>query len=246
MATIQVIKRSAATVVAFTRSEKRNALDSATSHELSKAFERLHDTPQPVVLRSATPGMFVSGADLTELRRRTVAESLTRLNQRLFQQVHDHPWPTIAVVDGWALGGGFELALACDLRLSTAEAQWGLPEVRLGIIPSGGALSRLEKLIGRSHAAELILTGSRISGSRAYEIGLVQRLTSRDELEATLDGLLEEFGRTSMLAVRLAKESMRVAGDRDRLVDAVAQTLCVGSEDTQQRITEVLKKRPAN
>jgi enoyl-CoA hydratase/carnithine racemase len=184
--------------------------------------------------------MFVAGADLNELRRRTVGESLARLNQRLFQQVHDHPWPTIAVVDGWALGGGFELALACDFRLSTAEAVWGLPEVRLGIIPSGGALCRLEALIGRSRATELILTGSRIDGSRAYEIGLVQRLANRDGLELALDDLVGALGRTSMQAVRLAKEAMRVRGDRHRMVDATAQALCIASDDTQARIAAQL------
>lgn len=242
MDSIRITEASGGVVLEFTRSEKRNALNGATSRELSAAFERLRGTPLPVVLRSATPGMFVAGADLNELRQRSVGDSLARLNQRLFQQIQDHPWPTVAVVDGWALGGGFELALACDIRLSTAEAVWGLPEVRLGIVPSGGALSRLEPLIGRSRATELILTGARIDGCRAHEIGLVQRLAARDGLDGALGEVLDAFGQTSMHAVRLAKEAMRVNGDRDRLVDAAAQTLCLNSEDTQQRISSVLDR----
>ncbi len=230
-----------AVTVGFTRAEKRNALDLATSRALDAALDEAADTPLPLVLRSATPGMFVAGTDVAALRERTVEDSLGRVNARLFQRVEDHPWPTIAVVDGWALGGGCELALACDLRITTDEAQWGLPEVRLGIIPSGGGLTRLAHLVGGSVASDLVLTGRRIDGTEAHRIGLAQRLTTREQLEDTLEALLDELGATSTQAVRLAKEAMRVDGDRHRLVDAAAQALCIGSDEAQRRMAALLE-----
>jgi enoyl-CoA hydratase len=232
-----------AVTVGFTRAEKRNALDLATSRALDAALDEAAQTPLPLVLRSATPGMFVAGTDVAALRERSVADSLGRINARLFQRVEDHPWPTIAVVDGWALGGGCELALACDLRISTDVATWGLPEVRLGIIPSGGGLTRLAHLVGGSVASDLVLTGRRIDGVEAHRIGLAQRLSTREQLEQTLDELLDDLAATSTQAVRLAKEAMRVDGDRHRLVDAAAQALCIGSDEAQRRMAALLERR---
>ena len=232
-----------AVTVALTRAEKRNALDLATSRALDAALDAAAEIPLPLVLRSATPGMFIAGTDVAALRRRTVEDSLGRVNARLFQHVEDHPWPTIAVVDGWALGGGCELALSCDLRITTEDALWGLPEVRLGIIPSGGGLTRLAGLVGRSVASDLVLTGRRLDGVEAHRLGLAQRLTTREGLDDALSALLDELGETSTQAVRLAKEAMRVDGDRHRLVDAAAQALCIGSEEAQRRIAKLLERR---
>lgn len=229
--------------VAFTRAEKRNALDLATSRALDAALDEAADVPLPLVLRSATPGMFVAGTDVAALRERTVDDSLGRVNARLFQRVEEHPWPTIAVVDGWALGGGCELALACDIRITTEDARWGLPEVRLGIIPSGGGLTRLAELVGRSVATDLVLTGRRIDGVEAHRVGLAQRITTGAQLDEELDALLDELGATSTQAVRLAKEAMKVSGDGGRLVDAAAQALCIGSEDAQRRMAELLDRQ---
>lgn len=233
-----------AVTVAFARSEKRNALDVETSHALAAALDEAAEVPLPLVLRSATPGMFVAGTDVASLKQRTVEDSLGRLNARLFQRVADHPWPTIAVVEGWALGGGCELAMACDVRITTADARWGLPEVTLGIIPSGGGLTRLARLIGASMATDLVMTGRRIDGAEAHRIGLAQRLVANDEtVDECLGTLLEDLGRTSVQAVRLAKEAMRVEGDRHRLVDAAAQALCIASDDAQQRMTDLLERQ---
>ena len=239
---IEVSHGSDAITIAFTRAEKRNALDVETSHALAAALADAVATPLPVVLRSRTRGMFVAGTDVASLRERTVEDSLSRLNGRLFQQVADHPWPTVAVVEGWALGGGCELAMACDFRLTTDDARWGLPEVRLGIIPSGGGLTRLARLVGGSLATDLVMTGRRIDGVEAHRIGLAQRLTTADELEAAVGDLLEQLGSASTQAVRLAKEAMRVEGDRHRLVDAAAQALCIASDDAQDRIAALLDR----
>lgn len=240
---LEIHRNERATTLAFARPEKRNALDVATSHALDRALDDLLDVPLPLVLRSSTRGMFVAGTDVANLRTRTVDDSLGRLNARLFQRVADHPWPTVAVVEGWALGGGCELALACDVRVTTEDARWGLPEVRLGIIPSGGGLTRLARLVGASVASDLVLTGRRIDGVEAHRLGLAQRLTTAEYLEATVAELLDEFGQTSAQAVRLAKEAMRVEGDRHRLVDAAAQALCIGSDEAQRRMAALLERQ---
>ncbi|MGW3614017.1 enoyl-CoA hydratase/isomerase family protein [Micromonospora sp. NPDC005163] len=231
-----------AVVLTLDRPEKRNALNADLSDALAEAVLACAETPLPLVIRSEAPGMFVAGADVAQLRARTVGENLERRNSRLFQLVADHPWPTVALVDGAALGGGCELALACDLRVSTPDAWWGLPEVRLGIVPSAGGLTRLAELVGRGCAHDLVFSGRRIRGSEAARIGLVQRLAD-GSLDETLDALLADLAPASPFAVRLAKEAMRVTGDRHRLVDAAAQALCIAQPDTQARLAAMLQKR---
>lgn len=255
----------AAELLLLNRPDKRNALDVELSETLRRAVLDCADRPRPLVIRSNRPGMFVAGADVEQLRRRTAEESLGRRNARLFQTVAEHPWPTIAVVDGAALGGGCELALACDLRVSTPEAWWGLPETRLGIVPSAGGLTRLTELVGAGCARDLVFSGRRIRGTQAERLGLVQRLSApagkvSDDLDGeastdrttapvapSLDELVEELlsdlGAASMFAVRLAKEAMQVTGDRHRLVDATAQALCLAQPDTQQRLAALMQRR---
>lgn len=223
------------------RPDKRNALDADLSDALLKGVLAARSSPRPLVLRSRTPGMFVAGADVAQLRERTVEESLGRRNSRLFQAIADHPYPTIAVVEGAALGGGCELALSCDLRLSSRDAWWGLPEVRLGIVPSAGGLTRLAGLVGLGRARDLAFSGRRVRGEEAAGYGLVEWID--DDLDALLARVLDDLGAASMFAVRLAKEAMTVEGDRHRLVDAAAQALCIAQPDTQERLSAMLTRR---
>ncbi|WP_324276727.1 enoyl-CoA hydratase/isomerase family protein [Blastococcus brunescens] len=197
------------------------------------------------MFRSVTPGMFVAGTDIPSLLKRTLHDSLGRINSRLFQRIADHPYPTVAVVAGAALGGGCELALACDFRITTADALWGLPEARLGLIPSAGGLTRLSTLVGAGAATDLVLTGRRITGEEARAIGLASRLAgtdSPDGLDAALDQLLQQLAACAPMAQRLAKEAMRVDGDRHRLVDAAAQALCISTDDAQQRLQALVNR----
>ncbi|WNV74186.1 enoyl-CoA hydratase/isomerase family protein [Geodermatophilus sp. DSM 44513] len=241
-APVRVLRDDRAVTVLIDRPAQRNALSVPMSRALGAALEEHAATPLPLVLRSAVPGMFVSGTDVASLRARTVEDSLGRVNSALFQRLYDHPWPTVAVVDGAALGGGCELALACDVRITTEDAQWGLPEVRLGIIPSAGALTRLAALVGTGTATDLVLTGRRIRGREAATLGLASRVTTPAGLDAALDALLDDLGAAAPLAQRLAKEAMRVGGDRHRLVDAAAQALCLGTEEAQRRLQALLDR----
>jgi enoyl-CoA hydratase len=241
-APVRVAQDGRSVTVLFDRPERRNALDVGMSRALGAVLDEHAGTPRPLVLRSAVPGMFVAGTDVASLRARTLEDSLGRINSSLFQRLYDHPWPTVAVVDGAALGGGCELALACDFRITTEDALWGLPEVRLGIIPSAGALTRLAALVGTGTATDLVLTGRRVRGREAAALGLASRVAPPDGLDAALEALLADLTAAAPLAQRLAKEAMRVGGDRHRLVDAAAQALCLGTEDAQQRLQALLDR----
>ena len=232
-----------AVTIAFDRPEKRNAFSPEMGEQTRDAILEHEDTKLPVVFKSSTPGMFISGADVAALKERTVDETLRRSNARLFRTIEDHPWPTIAAVDGYALGGGCELALACDFRVSTQDAKWGFPEVTLGIIPSAGGLTRLPRLVGWGIAAEMLMTGRRIGADEAHRIGLVNRLAEDGDLDAAVGTFLDDLGRGSIDAARLIKEAMRVDGDSNRLVDAAAQALCIANDDAQARMSALVERQ---
>ena len=242
MPPLQVHVDDRAVRVAFDRPEKRNALDLEVSAAIDAVLDEHRETRRPLVFTSSTAGMFVAGTDIADLRRRTTEDSLARVNSTLFQRIEDHPWPTIAVIDGPALGGGCELALACDFRLASTTGQFGLPEVRLGIVPSAGGLWRLPRLVGWSAAVDLIMTGRRIDAEEALRLSLIHRLSSPEDLAALLDGLLDELEKTSAAAVRLAKEAMRVGPDQRRLIDALAQSVSLAGEDAQGRLDAFLQR----
>lgn len=242
MSLLQTSVDERAVWIRFDRPEKHNALNVEVSQALDALLTEHHDTELPLVLASSTPGMFVAGSDVASLRTRTLDDSLNRLNGTLFQRLEDHPWPTIAVVDGPALGGGCELALACDFRVASSRSLWGLPEVRLGIIPSAGGLWRLPRLVGWGAAVDLITTGRRIDADEADRFGMLSRLSPPDDLDDTTDQLLDDLRRASPAAVRLAKEAMRATPDHRRLVDALAQAVSLSGEDTQQRLDAFLSR----
>ncbi|MDT0213059.1 enoyl-CoA hydratase/isomerase family protein [Rothia sp. ARF10] len=225
------------------RPDKGNALNVELSGDIRSALEEAAEHPGVLVIESSTPGTFVSGADIADLRRRTRVEALARLNHNLFLAIEEYPWPTVAVVDGPALGGGCELALACDMRVTTTRSTWGLPEVTLGIIPSAGGMHRLPRIVGWGVASELILSGRRIDGVEAHRIGMANRVCDVDDLDRVVADLLRDLGRASSTATRYAKEAMRAPADRSRVADAALQALCFESEDARQRLDAFLERR---
>src|SRR4051812_18194755 len=176
--TLEVQDRIA--VLSVNRPEKLNALNEQTIRELGQAFEEItgRDDVGGVIVTGVGEKAFVAGADISELSRMGPVDGVqvSRLGQEVFRRVELSRKPVIAAVNGFALGGGCELALACHLRIASENAQFGLPEVKLGIIPGYGGTLRLPRIVGKGRALELMLTGDRIKADEAYRIGLVNKV----------------------------------------------------------------------
>lgn len=231
------------------RPEVRNALDTATVDEFHRALAAIEANPDAAVLVITGGGdqAFVSGADINDIRRRGRDEGLAAINSSLFAHVERFPRPTIAAVNGYALGGGCELALACDIRIAADTAKFGQPELGLGIIPGAGATQRLPRIVGMGWAKHLVLTGEIIDARKALEIGLVTMVVPPAELPAEARNLAMKVLRQGPLAARLAKLSLNAAArvdlDSGLLIETLAQALCYSSEDKLEGTSAFLEKR---
>lgn len=228
------------------RPQVRNAINAemiAALHGVLDAWAR--DSAVRVVVLSGEGGKaFAGGADIGELRERTHREAFWGVNQSLFQKLEDFPMPTIAALDGYALGGGLELALACDLRVASASARIGLPEATLGIYPAAGGTWRLPKLVGLGRAKELVFTGRIVEAAEANGWGLFERFVERDALGAALE-LAREIARQAPLALQVAKLSLNTLarGESTAAVERLGQALLFDSADKRERMTAFLEKR---
>jgi len=196
----------------ITRPEQLNALNLATIDELDKALDELgaKKNLRALIVTGSGTKAFVAGADVKELETldREGAYKLSLNGNRVFSKLSALPFPVIAAVNGFALGGGLELALACDIRLAAENASFALPEVTLGICPGWGGTQRLVRLIGQGYASELMFSAKRIDAAKALEIGLVNALHPGENLmEAAMD-LMSKIGRNAPIAVRAAKKAM--------------------------------------
>jgi enoyl-CoA hydratase len=235
--------------VVLNRPEVRNAIDKAMIDDLHRALDELaaRDDVTVLVLSGAGGKAFAGGADIAQLRDRRSAEALQAINARLFQRVEEFPLPTIAAVTGYALGGGCELAMACDLRVAGRGAKFGQPEVGLGIIPAAGGTQRLPRLVGLGRAKELIYTGRMIDAAEAERIGLVNFVVDDDQVLARAGALAADIAKQGRMAVRLAKvalnASSRTGQDAGFLVEQVAQALLYDSADKHARMTAFVEKK---
>src|SRR5215831_1065601 len=231
------------------RPDVRNALDFETVREVRDALQTLAADPQVgvLILTGAGEAAFVSGADINDIRARGRDEGLAAINSSLFAEIERFPRPTIAAVNGYALGGGCELALACDIRVAADTAKFGQPELGLGIIPGAGATQRLPRIIGLGRAKHLILTGDIIDAKQALEIGLVTAVAPPGQLQVRARELAKRILRQGPLAAKLAKlalnASARVDLDSGLLIETLAQAICYGSEDKNEGTTAFLEKR---
>jgi len=201
-------------ILTINRPEKRNALNAAVREKLSGAVDEAVADPdvRVLVLTGAGDKAFVAGADVTEFAERTPIEQRRAMaHPTLFDKVWDAPLPTIAMINGWCLGGGCELALACDLRVGADTATLGQPEVRLGIIPGGGATQRLPRLVGYGKALQLVLSGEPIDGVSAYEIGLLDEVVPLTELRARTLEIARSMAEKSPVTLAIAKRALRAA-----------------------------------
>ena len=236
-------------IVTFNRPEKRNAIDQTMVHELHDALDGLvaDGEVQACLFTGAGDKAFVGGADIAQLRERTADDALKVINAALFNKIEALPFPTIAAVRGYCLGGGCELSMCCDLRVAGEGAKFGQPEVALGIIPAAGGTQRLPRLVGLGRAKDLVLTGRIIGAAEALEMGLVNRVVPDDEVLAAARELASQILRNGALAVRLAKlnlnNSARTGQDSALLLEQVSQAVLFESEDKRQRMTDFLERK---
>lgn len=248
---VKLENRDRTWILTIDRPEKRNALDAQTVAEMHDALgevdRRAGEAGGVVLLRGGGDKAFVSGADIGQLHQRTQRDALCALNQGLFTAVENFPWPVIAAVNGFALGGGFELAIACDLRVASETARFGFPETGLGIIPGAGGTQRLPHLIGLALAKQLILTGEVIDARRALEAGLVSAVAPPAELMAAAGGFAEKMLTRGPLALRMAKLAMNASSHAPEhaglLIETLAQAVCFSSEDKAEGTRAFLEKR---
>jgi enoyl-CoA hydratase len=241
-------------VVVIDRQEKLNALNSDVIAELGEVFAGLRDDDKVrgVLLTGAGEKAFVAGADIGELAKMDSISGVrvSRDGQDVFLQIERFPKPVLAVVGGYALGGGCELALACHMRIASENARFGLPEVGLGIIPGYGGTIRLARLVGLGRAIELTLTGEMIDGRRAADIGLVSAVYSRAEVLDKGKEMLRKVTRNGPVAVRMALESVYRAVDtstREALdYESSLFGLLASTEDMKEGMSAFLEKRKAD
>jgi enoyl-CoA hydratase len=235
--------------ITINRPEVRNALDRATVAEIRSALADLesNDDVGAIIITGAGDQVFVAGADIRQMRERRRDDGLAAINSSVFTAVERCTKPTIAAVNGHALGGGCELALACDLRVAADHAKFGQPEVGLGIIPAAGATQRLPRVIGLGRAKQMILTGDPIDARTALEWGLVTAVAPYQGLMAAARQLAARVIARGPLAVRLAKvalaASSRVDLDSGLLIETLAQAICFESDDKREGTTAFLEKR---
>ncbi|CDM66921.1 enoyl-CoA hydratase/isomerase family protein [Pyrinomonas methylaliphatogenes] len=248
--TILLERRDRVAIITINRPDKRNALNIKTREEGAAALDELRgdDRVRVVIITGAGDKAFVAGADISEFAGRTaITQREVMLGRSLFTAIDTFPKPVIAMINGYCLGGGCELALACDLRIASDTASFGQPEINLGIIPGGGGTQRLTRLVGEGKAMELILTGDIIDARTAYQIGLVNMVVPAAELEAKTMEIANRIAEKSPIALRLAKEAIKTAS-RSLLDEGLRReidlfALCFSTEDKEEGVRAFLEKR---
>jgi enoyl-CoA hydratase/carnithine racemase len=244
-------KRSAIAYVTVNRPKVLNALNKRTWEELKAAFEDTRDDSAVLgaILTGAGDKAFIAGADISEMAKITAieAQQITRSAQATLNLIEDLGKPVIAAVNGFALGGGCETAMACTIRLAAEEAKFGQPEVKIGIIPGAGGTQRLPRLIGKGLALQLILTGNMINAQEAYRIGLVNEVVPRANLVMRAEAILKQIGSNAPLAVRFSINAVNKGLDANQdeglLIENSLFALCAGSEDKKEGTAAFLDKR---
>ncbi|AJC47509.1 MULTISPECIES: enoyl-CoA hydratase/isomerase family protein [Xanthomonas] len=239
-------------ILTVNRADKLNALNRQVLQALDAAFAAAADDPQirVVVLTGAGEKAFVAGADIAEMNELTPVQGrdFSQLGQRLMRRIERMPKPVLAMVNGFALGGGLELAMACHLRVAAEGARLGQPEINLGLIPGFGGTQRLLRLVGRAAALELCLLGVPIDAARALQLGLVNRVVAAGELQATTLKLAQQLADAAPLALRGILDAIQIGGEsaiEQGLEYETAQFgLLFSSEDMREGTRAFLERRP--
>jgi enoyl-CoA hydratase len=244
-------KKDGIAYVTLNRPKVLNALNKATWEDLRAAFEDARDdaTVRGVILTGAGDKAFIAGADIGELATVSAvqAEESSRYGQEVLNLVENLGKPVIAAINGFALGGGCETAMACTIRVASENAKFGQPEVKLGVIPGGGGTQRLPRLVGKGRALQLILTGEMIAAQEAYRIGLVNEVVPATELITRAEAILKRIFFNAPLAVRYSLEAvnkgMETSQSEGLSLEASFFGLCAGTEDKNEGTQAFLQKR---
>jgi enoyl-CoA hydratase len=240
--------------VTVNRPKALNALNEETIRELSRCFEGLENDGEVkvVILTGAGEKAFVAGADIAAMAslEAVAARDFALLGQKVLNTIEQLSKPVIAAVNGFALGGGCELALACDLRLASDNARFGQPEVNLGVIPGFAGTQRLARLVGKGRAKELLFTGDMVNAEEAWRIGLVNRVTAPAELLPAARTLAQKIAGKGTVAIALCKDAvnngLEMDSDKGGRYEADLFALCFATADQKEGMAAFLEKRPAH
>jgi len=244
-------KKGAIAYVTLNRPKVLNALNQRTWQDLRAAFEDARDDAdvRGAILTGAGDKAFIAGADISELAQVTAvqAERSSTYGQEVLNLVENLGKPVVAAINGFALGGGCETAMACTIRLATESARFGQPEVKLGVLPGGGGTQRLPRLVGKGRALQLILSGEMISAQEAYRIGLVNEVVPAADLILRAEAILKQIFANAPLAVRYSLEAVNTGLETSQTegltLEASFFGLCAGTEDKQEGTRAFLEKR---
>jgi enoyl-CoA hydratase len=244
-------KKGVIAYVTVNRPKVLNALNTPTWADLRKAFEDARDDAavRGIILTGVGNKAFIAGADISELAHATAleAEQSSRFGQEVLNLIENLGKPVIAAINGFALGGGCETAMACTIRIAVENAMFGQPEVKLGLLPGGGGTQRLPRLAGKGRALQLILSGEMISAQEAYRIGLVNEIVPAADLITRAEAILNKITANAPVAVRLALEAvnsgMETSQNEGFLLEASYFGLCAASEDKKEGTSAFLEKR---
>jgi enoyl-CoA hydratase len=251
LANVLYEKRDDIAYVTVNRPKVLNALNTPTWKDLRTAFEAARDdvAVRGVILTGAGDKAFVAGADISELAHVAAfeAEQASRFGQAVLDLIENLGKPVVAAVNGFALGGGCETAMACTIRIAVDTAKFGQPEVALGLLPGGGGTQRLPRLVGKGRALQLILSGEMIDAQEAYRIGLVNEIVPSAGLIARAEAVLKKIGANAPIAIKLSLEAvnkgLEMGQPQGLLLEASYFGLCAATEDKKEGTTAFLEKR---
>lgn len=238
-------------ILTVNRPQKMNAVNNATVEELDQAIAQVEKNAdlRVLILTGAGDKAFVAGADINEVNNRDaiIGRAETRRRQEVYSRIENLEIPSIAAINGFALGTGLELAMVCSMRIASTKALLGQPEVKLGIMPGAGGTQRLPKLVGMGRAMELILTGDPIKADAALSMGLVNKVVEPDQLIAEAKKLAETIAARPKLAIQYAKEAVLRSGEGSLAIglahESYLHTLACGTQDKKEGVAAFLEKR---
>jgi enoyl-CoA hydratase/carnithine racemase len=251
LANVLYEKKDAIAYVTVNRPKVLNALNTPTWADIRTAFEDARDdmSVRGIILTGAGNKAFIAGADISELSKATAldAERASRFGQQVLDLIENVGKPVIAAVNGFALGGGCETAMACTIRIAVDTAKFGQPEVTLGLVPGGGGTQRLPRLVGKGRALQLILSAEMISAQEAYRIGLVNEIVPAADLLTRAEAILRKIASNAPMAVKFAltavNKGLETRQEEGLLLEASYFGLCAGTEDKKEGTSAFLEKR---